>query len=497
MARYLFGPLAPDLPPVLNQGGLLRANNVVPIAGGYGPMRGLAAITGATALTARCRGTLGAIDSGGNALIFCGDETKLYRVTELGAVDVSKAGGYGAFDMARWEFARMSDAIVATSFTDPPQVFDLVTSTLFSDLHPNAPRARHATVVENFMVLGNIYDPELGLLTNGISWSARGNPFSWPVLGTDLAVAAQSDRHVFEGDGGWVHGIVSGAEVGAVFLEHEVWRMDYRGGDLVFEFNRVEANKGLLIPGGFVPFGRQVFYISEDGFYLFDYVQSRPIGKDRINDFFFGDLDSTYIDRVTLVRDPDQSRIYVGYPGAGHSGGTPNKLLIYDWILDKFTTASITHEVLGTVISPGVTLDTLPDDTLDDPPLDTTSFDDRVAVPGALRIGAFNTSHILSDFNGSNLEGTLETGDLELNPGRRSFVSQVRPIVDTKAAKVQIATKGDRLDATVYGKTVEQDPDGKCPFRADGRYHRVRVKLPAGFSEAVGIDIEGRPTGRR
>jgi hypothetical protein len=131
-----------------------------------------------------------------------------------------------------------------------------------------------------------------------------------------------------------------------------------------------------------------------------------------------------------------------------------------------------------------------------DPPGDQT-FDLRVAAPGALRLGAYDDSHILSDFSGANLVGTLETGDIELTPSARSFVSEVRPIVDSADATIQVAQTSRKNESFAYFPISKQDDDGKCPVRVDGRYHRFRTNLPSTFTNAVGIDVTARPSGRK
>ncbi len=498
----------PDLPDVINQKGVTVAKNVVPILGGYENMPSLATVTGVTALAKRCRGSIVFTDNQGVPWMFAGDETALYTVSDTGATDVSRTPGYAAFSEVNWEFALFGNTVVAVNPNDESQYFDLGTasaSSTFDDLaQGSAPRARHVGVVENFLVMGNVFEPVEGANPNAISWSARDNPFSWPARGTAAAVAAQSDRQVLEGDGGWVQSVIPGSEVGIVFQERAIWRMDYVGSDVVFQLTRAEPNRGLLVPGLAVPFGRNVFYLAEDGFYVFDYTTSIPVGKSKVNDFFLDDLDADYYDRVSVRRDPDNTRIWIGYPGAGNSSGTPNKLLVYDWALNEFSQGELTHECLAHAIAEGgKDLDSAadppddPDDLGDsDPTVGDTTFDARVAASGVQTLGAFDTTHLLQQFTGTGLEGTIETGDLELQPGARSFLSEIRPAVDTSDVTIQVATKGDRRDEVSYGRIVALDRDGKCSVRADGRYHRIRVNLPANSGRSSFLDLTARASGR-
>jgi hypothetical protein len=513
MKRIPFGQYAPDLPPVVNQMGLRTAKDVVPVNGGYGPLASLVNVTYADALTLYCRGALGGIDFGGNPYNFAGDRNDLYNTGFDGAQEVSKStGAYACGEDGRWEFAAFGETIIATNFNDEAQYYDIRGSTKFADISslgiaPAIPRARHVGVIDNFVVFGNIYDNEIGNHPEAISWSAINNPLSYPERGTDAAVAVQSDRQILEGTGGWVQAVVPGSEVGAIFQEQAIWRMDYVGGDVVFALRRVEPNRGLLIPGLAVPVSRWIFYLSEDGFYLFDYTQSKPIGKDRINSTFFGDYDADYPDRVSAIRDPDTTRLYVLYPGAGNTNGTPNKMLIYDWALDMFSHAEIDAEMLTWALTAGAHLDApdnppLDPDQLEGDPVETDfpgseTFDKRVSSPGSLRLGAYDTSSILSDFTGANKAGTLETGDIELAPGGRSFVNEVRPIVDSADATVEVAATSRKNESFEYCPKSKQDADGKCSVRVDGRYHRFRVNLPPSFENAVGIDVNSRPSGRQ
>ena len=54
----------------------------------------------------------------------------------------------------------------------------------------------------------------------------------------DLAASVQSDNQTLQGDGGWIQAVTPGSEVGAIFQERAIWRMDYRGGDIVFDVER-------------------------------------------------------------------------------------------------------------------------------------------------------------------------------------------------------------------------------------------------------------------
>jgi hypothetical protein len=168
--------------------------------------------------------------------------------------------------------------------------------------------------------------------------------------------------------------------------------------------------------------------------------------------------------------------------------------------LDKWSHSEIDAEMLAWALTPTATLDSPataedPDDLGD--PDSTDSFDDRMSEVGSLRLGAYNSSHVLSEFSGPNLPAVFETGHFEPIPGRRSLLSGVRPVVDGVSAILQVASVGRRNVDMVFGRSTEMGVDGVCPARSDGRYHQIRLNIPGPFTDAVGFEPIVAATGMR
>ena len=508
--RIGFGEYLPDLAPLANQQGLVNAMNTVPIAGGYNGIGSLSTLASFTALAGTPRGAFGGIDSSGNPYNFAGSDTKIERMATVsgsgagGTEDVSRTtgGAYNCSGECRWEFEVFGDYVIACNPNDVTQVIDLRETTPFEKLMNTltvAPRAAHIGVIGSFVVLGNTYDDGNGLDETAIHWCALNDIFNWPTTGSEAAVAVQSDRQPLIGNGGAVQRVVSGAEVGAIFQEQSIWRAEYRGGSAVFELRRVEPDRGLLIPGFAIPFGRQVFYVHEDGFYLFDYTSSVPIGRERVDRTFLADVDEAYLYRCSAIKDPNNQRIWMTYPGANNVSGAPNKLLIYDWGLDRFTPGDEAIELLATVVDAGLHLDS--DATAADPDaVDTaglSSFDARIAGVGGRKLGGYNSSDQICDFSGLQRQATLETGRRELIPGRRSLATRARVLVDSVDPTVQAASLSRTNKPTVFGPARPIDEQGDAPLRTDARYHAFRVNLPPGFTNALGMDVSAQESGTR
>lgn len=512
MERVALGEYLPDLPPILNPG-LTVAKDAVPIAGGWNPTSQLAQVAGFTALAERPRGAIATIDRAGNPLNFAGTATKLYRLKTL-TEDWSRSTG-GAYNCAgdlRWEFAIFRNFVIAVNPADETQYYDIDDTTKpfrrLGNATTIAPRAKTIGVIGQFVMLGNTFDTTNGQDETAVHWCALNDPLNWP--SGEAAVALLSGRQPLSGNGGAVQRVVGGAEVGCIFQERSIHRADFVGGAAAFQFTRVEPHRGLLIPDLAVPFGRHVFYLSEDGFYTFDYTTSKPIGRERIDRTFLSDVDSSYFDRVSAVADPDTQRIWVLYPGSGHTAGRPNRWICYDWGLDRFGHGELDAELLTLAVQAGVDIDTAgsvgdPNTTSDDPAYPDggidgpglPSFDVRVAAPGSIRLGAYDTSFRLSDFAGASKGAVFETGRREHAPGRRSLVSDVRTLVDDVFPQVQVASIGRTNDAPVFGPPEAVDEDGVANVRSEGRYHAYRVTCPPGFSNALALDVGFRPGGTR
>ena len=400
--RIGLGDYTPDLSGFAAQNTLLKAENTLPAADGYRSMPSFEAMD-ETVLGGRPLGAIGGVDPGAVGFNFAGTSDALYRIAGNGTEAVTRdAGAYSVTGAERWEFVQRNDVVIAATYGEPMQYVRLGTPGKFQDMDVvedgfTPPRGRHIAAVRTHIVLGNCFDGIYGAVPNSIWWSSINSGIHWFKPGGDLAAADQSDRQELAGNGGWVQAVVGGGEVGAVFQEKAIWRMDYRGGSIIYSLTKVEPDRGCLIPGLAIAFGRNVFYLAEDGFYLFDYRTSQPIGKDRVNATFFSDWDSDYPDRVYGIADPDSTQIWVVYPGAGNTDGRPNKALVYDWALNKWSHGSFEVEIICQSITPSqfsVDFDAggAGDEDIDPDPEDNLSYDTDKPEAAALTLGGYDST---------------------------------------------------------------------------------------------------------
>ncbi len=310
--------------------------NVVPRGDGYGPFPGFSAFT--SALPATCFGSFAARKNDGSIAIFAGTSNKLYMLNNTSGTwqDVSLGGGtYNTLPTgAIWRFAQFNNFVFATQANDVLQTFDLTSSTTFiARLDSNCPAAAYITVVNSFVVLSGIASPNV----YRIQWSGLNDVSSSSAWTPGINSADFQDL----ADGGIVHG-VSGGEYGVIFQDTSLRRLLYSpGSPFVFQIDRIAVDDGLLTPYSLVQSGNNVFWLGPFGFkMLAPGGLPTPIGKERIDRTFLADCDFTHPELIQGSNDPTHTRVMWAYKSNGNSASTADKLLIYDWALDRWTTVS-------------------------------------------------------------------------------------------------------------------------------------------------------------
>jgi hypothetical protein len=478
-----FGEYLPDLPPFENPG-LITAKNVIPRNTSYAQFLDLVENYGA--LTARCQGGFAARDTDGTTFNFAGDATKLYSLASSAWDDVSGAT-YSTGSDQRWFYTQYGRRVIATNFANNMQSYVMGTSTDFADLGGSPPKARYLDTVKDFVMIGNVNDTVDGAVPNRVQWCALGDPTDWTP-----DEATQSDYQDLDAAKGWVTQVVGG-EYATIFQERAITRATYSGSPLIFTFDEVETGRGTQAPGSVVKVGGYIFYLGQEGFYLFNGQASEPIGSGKVDKTFFADLDQNYYDRLSSVADPINKLIFWAYPGSGNTGGRCNKILMFNYSPNaskRWATAEVDTEVLFNSLAQGYTLDGLDsvNSSLDALPY---SLDSRLYTGNQSVLSAFSSNHKLAAFTGSALAARLETGEAQLVPGKRSQIAKVKPYVDGTSATttVTMGTRNKRSEAISYGSALSLNSSGEAPMRANAFYHSLRLDIAGGFDYAQGVEL--------
>src|SRR5262245_41047933 len=481
-----FGDYRPDLSAYQGASSQL-IQNVVPRADGYGPFADFTAFT--AALPAACRGFFYARKTDGSIVVFAGTATRLYQLsnTDFSWTDVSRGGGaYTALPSSdHWQFAQFGNLVLAVEANSAPQVFDLTSSSAFADLGGSPPQARYIAVVGRFVVLS-------GLLSTPyrIQWSGLNAVTSW-------SAGVNSSDYQDLPDGGIVRG-VAGGEYGVIFQETAMRRMVYvPGSPVIFNIERITEDKGLMAPYSLIRAGDKIFFLSPQGFQgMLSTGAPEAIGKERFDRTFFADYDSGAIHLIIGTADPTETRIYWAYKSNSGTIGQFDKVLCYDYALNRASIIAMHGEYLASLARPGLTLENL--DSISGS-LDALTFSiDDVSTAALSKLSAVNPAHKLGFFTGGNLEATLDTSEQSLN-GRRMRVKGIRPVTDAATCYGAVGAR-ETLQGTVsYSTEQAVNPKCLCPANVSTRLARGRLRIPAAtaWTFATGIEPDFAPEGRR
>lgn len=469
--RIQFTEWLPDQP--TTTGVLLEANNVYPLTIGYGPFP-LSADYSAAASENLNNVTAAKFNL--ETQLFAGGNTKLFKFNPATTAldNVSKSGNYSSAE--RWSFTQFGQAVLASNNTAKIQAWYVGTSTAFADVSATAPVAKFITVVRDFVVAANISGTP-----NKLQWSDINDETDWTSGG-----ASQADYQLIA-EGGNIVGI-TGGEFGIVLLERAIYRMSYIGSPLFFQFDAISRNLGCNTPGSVAQYGPNTYFLADDGFYGCDGTNVYNIGNDKIDEYFYENMALAQQDTISAAVDPIRNIVIWNYPNT--SGG--RSLLIYNWLVKKWSSAETTLEYVVSLASSGVTLEGLDAyGTLDSLP---ASLDSRVWSGGKFLLGGADGAKIAT-FTGSNSTASLTVGEIEL--GYNSVITLARPQIDNGSASVAIASRRELDDNITYSTALAASSEGRVPLRSYGRYHRLKVTPSGTWTHAIGLDIEYTQQGGR
>ena len=259
----------------------------------------------------------------------------------------------------------------------------------------------------------------------------------------------------------------------------------------MFQFDEVLPEVGPIAPGAAAQRGDTIYFLSDVGFMeLVNGTQERPIGANKVDETVLADLDENHLERVSMVVDPKSKRMVCAYPGSGNTNGRPNKLAVYDRVLDKWSLIEEEVELIWPAGSTGLTLDDLDSISTN---LDsfTQSLDNRRWTGGARTLGLFDENFQFGFFDGANnKEATITTGDVEIYGGRRAHLDAFSHLIDGGTVTAEVGTRDSLSDSVTFGASLTETASGRFTTRASGRFHRFRFTLNGAWTDAVGMQFD-------
>lgn len=486
------GEWLPDIPDLENPGALEALNVVPKSAVSYGPWR--LPVNVSNALDERALGAFSGADYQGNVFTFAGDAGKLYRYSGNTYTDVSKVGGYSTapgyveVTSRAWNFQQFNNIAFTTNFSDPIQKWVMGTDSIFADAGTTIPKGRFLSVVGQFLVVGNTEDTFDGAVALRVWWSPIGNPLNDDWGNTDL----QSDLRTLP-KGIRITGL-AGGQYGVIFTETTRYVMTYAGPPTIFSIDEIEGDThGCIAPGSLVQAAGSIFYLSGDGFQRMSGSQAVPIGQDKVDETFFAELDRSNLGRIVATVDLVRQLYIVAYPGEGSTSGRPNKLLIYNYYLNRWSKAEAGVQIIESLRSESLTVEALGAiyTFTDDVPGLT---DSPQWSGGTDYLACFNSTNEMCSFTGVNAAATVDTTEITGDLGGKFVARRVRPLTDSSSVTVRLGSRNFQDETPVFTGQVPRHPaTGLCKFRSKARYHRARIETPEGWlgTQIFGVDSPG------
>ena len=484
-----FGEWLPDQPEYLNPGAN-TANNVYFAAQSYKRFPSLVPYS-SNNIGKDSRGAGSFRDNSNTVFNFVGTNTDLYQLD--GGSFTSRKGSLTGTNTDFWTFTQFGNYVIASNGVDAPQYYLMGTSTNFANLSAigtagTVPTFRMSGVVRDFLVTGNHSNA-----SNKIQWSGINDITVWE------AGNKQSDSQELPGSGGEIVHITSG-EIGYIFRQNQIIRMDYVGGATVFRLSVISPNRGAVYGRTVCQDNRRVFFYADDGFFEINGDNVISIGAEKVNRFFDVDLNKAFSDRICAAVDPFNQLAMWLYPSASNTSNTTgicDKIIIYNYATQKWSTADASASTIFSQFVGAYTVELMDiiSENLDNINI---ALDTDFWSGGQLYLGAIDSDYKAAIFSGTENEGTIETRELELFPGHRSSITNVRPIVDATST-VNVKSRERLADTPTESSTSTMNDSGDNPVRESGRYFRFKITTPSGsvWTHAQGVDIIATKIGLR
>jgi hypothetical protein len=282
-----------------------------------------------------------------------------------------------------------------------------------------------------------------------------------------------------------------GGDVGYAFQSQGIQRQIFvPASDLIFQFDKVETERGLLAPGSLIHIARQVYFLDRNGFYVFDISknESRSIGVDKVDLFFNGNKRANTDLLIQSAFDPTNHFVFWSYVSSDTVGVVPDRVLVYNWETKEWGKVHIKTTAFIQYITERTSLDDLdPFGTMETLPF---SLDSPFWSGGNVILGVFGTDNALSNLTGPFLQTEFETPDAQLVPGGRTFIAGITPVINASQIFAKIGFRERVGDSISFTTEEAMESTGQIPVVASGRYLRARLRIPStvGWNLAQGID---------
>jgi len=197
-------------------------------------------------------------------------------------------------------------------------------------VHPN----RHCVLLGTTPVGGSDLDPL------EIRWSDRDNFTEFDVLPENRA-----GTYRLQGSGNEIVGYAHSRRETVIFTDDSVWAMTPLNSELVFGFNQIATNAGLISQHAAADVDGVVYWMSFNNFYRYDGV-AVALSTD-VEDYVFNDLDYQQKDKIFCGINKVSEEIIWLYQSLSSQTGDVDKYVKHNWSTGSWDIGSLDRSVWG------------------------------------------------------------------------------------------------------------------------------------------------------
>lgn len=419
----------------------------------------------------------------GSSRTFAGTSTKLYEGQALAWTDVSRVGDYSSGQP--WRFAQFGNATLAVNGTAPIQ--QSITSGAFANIS-GAPAAELIDAVSGFVMVANTTDATFGDNPDGWWCCALNNQADWTP-----AIATQSARGRIIDSPGPIKGLRRLGDDFVFYKESAMYLARYQGPPIIWSFERVPGEIGAVSNESIVLVGTVHYFLSQEGFYMFDGSFPRPIGA-QLNNWFAARVNPSYLEGVKSLHDASRKLIYWFYASTNSSTGAIDECVTYNYRTNKWGRANQAITAASTAITSTITYDGLGSlystyDSIPSIPYDSSFWTSATGGPAVF--GTDNKLYLLSGTPGS---AQIITGDIG-NDGVLATANNVVPRYTTQPTTATCNHQGrNRIaDASLQSqKSGASLYQGRFNILRTARWHRLTFNSTGAMRiRAIEVDLRG------
>lgn len=461
-----FGKWQPDLAPTVDC--LEVCNNLLPYNNRLMPFPALS-----TYSSSYVSGTpllmFNASTMTGAPYTFVCSNTKLYKLVANALSDISKTGGYTTGTNSTWSMTVYGNALIATNDINPIQKLADLTTGNFVDLGGTPPLARFVCMFKDHLFLGattetstlyprRLFRSKQGDIENWVVDSATGCGFyDLPSWGENITGLTVNGDYLF------------------VYMTNSVWMVSFIGSPLWFSYNKIYDGTSALSQGCIANIGNQTnIVLTADDVLMVRGTSISSVGRGIRS--VLSTINKVHANRITHLVDHEKKLVIWSYVST-NSSGTPDKLLVYNWEEDRFTSANQSLHCLGKVSTSGLTFDTMNSlytsfNTIN------TSFDSPIWSLNTPMNGGVNWLNQLAIMSGAPLYGSVRISEVSLdNVGMLTkVVPHIEGRKDDVALYITIHSKLNPLDDFVDYQAM-MSLKGECLTRRTGQYFKATFAI--------------------